>query len=85
MGHSPVVAWPGYSEAPDGSRFTSMTVRDIEVRIVVAPISCAKSYNTSTQRSASLRAARRETSRDSMSGGISVPVCGKLTTSGASP
>ena len=42
-GHKPVVACPGYSDAPDGSRFTSITVRDIAVRTVVAPMSCAKS------------------------------------------
>ena len=42
-GTAPVVACPGYSDAPDGSRFTSTTVRDNAVRMVVAPISCAKS------------------------------------------
>jgi hypothetical protein len=43
IGQSPVVAWPGYSDAPDGSRFTSMTVREIVVRTTVAPSPGAKS------------------------------------------
>jgi len=85
VGHSSVVACPGYNDAPDGSRLQSMTVREMAVRITVAPSADAKSYRQLTHQSASLRASQGEMRHDSMSGGISTPVWGMLTMSGASP
>jgi hypothetical protein len=60
-GHKPVVFWPGYSEAPLGSRLTSITEREIEVRTVVAPSAvAAKSYKWCTHQSVSRCASHGE-------------------------
>ena len=85
VGHSSVVACPGYNDAPDGSRLQSITVREIAVRITVAPKAGAKSYRQLIHQSASLRASQGEMRPDSMSCGISIPVWGMLTINGASP
>jgi hypothetical protein len=61
-----------------------MTVREIDVRITVAPRSPAKLYSLCIHQSASLRARHADSSVASISGS-SVPVCGMLTTRGASP
>ncbi len=62
-----------------------MTVREIAVWTMVAPSSRAISpYRRSIHQSASLRASHGDTQRCSISGGMSVPVCGKLTIRGAS-
>ena len=79
------MACPGYSDAPDGSRFASITEREIAVRTTVASWAAAQAYKRSIHQSVSRRARHRETKRLCSGGGMSVPVCGMHSSSGAEP
>src|SRR5205823_14535527 len=72
-------------EAPDGSRFGSMTVRETPVRTMLAPRASANPYKRSIHQSVSLRASHGEARAASTAAGMSVPVCGMHSSRGAEP